>query len=269
MFIAHKSCWKVANSPILKDPILWLRLAFQTRPFENRPDFDWSQESIEDQPPVEVTAPQCDLGTTNLLSLNGDYFGSDTDLGRIASKMSMMPLEIQAQVMRYLDRSLLTCLLKTKTFVTQLLPRIRDTSATLKPTLRNIYTDGLITKVYVRITYIMGPSYLGDISFAAGTHEGELTSVTVADRPIRGVQFALGRSGLRGIRILYEDETSSSWLGESSSCWIGVARGRDLSRLRIIADVGHIFQKIRDGGQGKGISGCQLRVTLGYTDRSA
>lgn len=35
----------------------------------------------------------------------------------------------------------------------------------------------------------------------------------------------------------HEDETRSPWLGEPSSCWIGVAYGRDFSRLLVVADV--------------------------------
>ncbi|KAJ0107604.1 hypothetical protein J7T55_007795 [Diaporthe amygdali] len=49
-------------------------------------------------------------------------------------------------------------------------------------------------------------------------------------------EFALGRFGLRGVRISYQDGSFSSWLGDSSSCWLGTVLCSELSKLNVIAD---------------------------------
>lgn len=84
-------------------------------------------------------------------------------------------------------------------------------------------------------THIMGRSYVSDLTL--GQIENPTSHIDIAHKEIRGLQFALGRFGLRGIRILYQDGTHSSWLGDSSFCWIGIVYSSDLSKLNVIADV--------------------------------
>lgn len=105
----------------------------------------------------------------------------------------------------------------------------------MMPNIRTIATDGKLDYLYASCRNIMGKSYLAAIRFKT-TDGGDAMSIRVADRDVRGVQFCLGRFGLRGIRVPYEDETYSPWLGESSPGWLGVVFGRDLSQLRVVAD---------------------------------
>lgn len=236
MFYAHRCCWKVANAPVLNDPLVWLRFAFQTRPFENWPIYDQSQEfHTQDEPSTEPPPPSFNLGTNDLLPFDGRLFDGTTEFGRLVSKLSKMPLEIQFQVTKRLDLTIFLSLLKTKTLVTQLLPQIIE-STTMKPETRTLDNDGSLNSIHVSYRNIMGTSYLAAIGFKTDGG-GAASSISVADHDVRGVQFSLGRFGLRGIRVLYEDDNCSPWLGESSSSWIGVACGRDLSRLRVVADV--------------------------------
>lgn len=236
MFYAHRCCWKIANVPILSDPLVLLRFAYQTRPFESWYLYECSQEfHAFDDPSKEPSPPLFDMGTNNLLPLDGRSFNDATELGRLISKLGKMPLEIQFEVTKRLNLTIFLSLLKTKILVTQLLPEICE-STTMKPETRTLDTDGSFNNIYVRYRNILGTSYLAEIGFKRQSG-GEASSISVADRDVQGVQFCMGRFGLRGIRVLYEDETCSPWLGEPSSCWTGVARGRDLSRLQIVADV--------------------------------
>lgn len=236
IFYAHRCCWKVANVPVLNDPIVLLRLAFQTRPFDNWPMYYRSQEfQALDDPSKEPPPPLFELGTNDLLPIDGRFFSKATELGSLVSRLGQMPLEVQFEVTKRLNLTLFLSLLRTKTLVAQLLPQIRE-STTMKPETRTIDGDGSFNSIHVRYRNIMGTSYLAAISFKRESGRDAL-SIPVADRDVRGVQFSLGRFGLRGIRVLYEDGTRSPWLGEMSSCWIGFARGRDLSGLRVISNV--------------------------------
>lgn len=233
---AHRCCWKITNVPVLNDPLVLLRFAFQTRPFDNWPIYHQSQEfHAQDNSLKEPPPPLFDMGTNDLLPLNGRLFDDSTELGRLMSRLGKMPLEVQFEVTKRLNLTLFLSLLKTKTLVTQLLPEVRE-STMMKPETRILDTDGSFNSIHVRYRNIMGTSYLAAISFRRESG-GEALSIPVAHRDVRGVQFSLGRFGLRGIRVLYEDETRSPWLGEPSSCWIGVTYGRDFSRLRVVADV--------------------------------
>lgn len=236
IFYAHRCCWKVANIPVLSDPLVLLRFAFQTRPFDNWSMYHQSHEFYaQDDPSAEPLPPLFDLGTHDLLPFDGHLFNGTTELGRLVSRLSNLPLEIQFEVTKRLDLTLFLSLLKAKTLVTQFLPQIYK-STIMKPKSHIPVTGGSFNRIFARYRNIMGSSYLAEIGFR-GDGDGGVSSISVSDRNIRGIQFSLGRFGLRGIRVLYEDETHSPWLGDSSSCWIGVARGRDLSRLRVVADV--------------------------------
>lgn len=236
IFYAHRCCWKIANVPVLNDPGVLLRFAFQTRPFENRPFFHpWQVFHALDDPPKEPPPPLFNLGTNDLLPLDDHLFDDSTELGKLISRLGRMPLEIQFQVTKRLSLTLFLSLLKTKTLLDQLLPLVRESTMT-KPQVRIPDTDGSFNSIHVRYRNIMGTSYLATIGFKRRSG-AEAVSIAVANRNVRGVQFSLGRFGLKGIRVLYKDGTCSPWLGEPSLCWIGFAYGRDLSRLRVIADV--------------------------------
>lgn len=196
--------------------------------------YNQSQESLaQDNPSKEQPPPLFDMSTNGLLPLDGHLFNDATELGRLVLRLMKMPLEVQSEVTKRLDLTLFLSLLKTQTLVAQLLPRIHE-STTMKPETRTLDTDGSFNNIRVRYRNIMGTSYLAAIGFK---EESGGEAITVADRDVRGVQFSLGRLGLRGIRVLYEDESHSPWLGEPSCSWTGVAYGGDLSKLRVVADV--------------------------------
>ena len=229
-FLAHKCCWKLANSQGITPALDWLRMAVQTRPFEFRSSY------LAYEPFFNMRA--------DLWAVEGRFLNRDTDLGNLAFRLSMMPLEIQCQVLDGLKFTLFISLLKTKNFTQQILPRIRP-SNTLQPTINTLSTDAGIRSLQVRSTNILGRSYLAEISVNDHIDHAS-SSTTVANDSVRGLRFALGKFGLRGIQIIYDDGHSSSWLGESSMCWIGVIHGRDISKLRITADVSVLVTRTVD-----------------------
>lgn len=221
LFYAHKCCWKVANSPEITPALKWLRMAIQTRPFGVKEGFP--EEGIN-----------YDEGN-DLLALDGSFFSRDTDLGKLALRLSTMPLEVQKQVLDDLDDSMFFSLLKSRSFSWQILPRIRA-STTVRPTMRVLDTEAPIRSIYVRRNNILGRSYITEVGFNNEVNDG-LSSIPISDVNVRGCRFALGKFGLRGLQIKYDDGSCSPWLGDRSSCWTGSVHGRDLSKLRVIADV--------------------------------
>lgn len=89
--------------------------------------------------------------------------------------------------------------------------------------------------MHIRTVQIFGRNYISKVGFNETADNS--VSIPVVSEDIRGLRFALGRFGLRGLRILYADGTMSSWLGGTSGCWFGNAEGRSLRDLEVFADV--------------------------------
>ncbi|CAH0058537.1 unnamed protein product [Clonostachys solani] len=61
--------------------------------------------------------------------------------------------------------------------------------------------------------------------------------ITIKQVPISGIRYALGLHGVVGLRVLYEDGSSSAWLGRSPGRLFRVFSLRSLRDLRILTDV--------------------------------
>lgn len=73
--------------------------------------------------------------------------------------------------------------------------------------------------LYILTRELFGRSYIYKIG---RNREGPgVLLITLTSPVIRGVRFALGRFGLRAIRVLYDDGSRSPWLGDPSGCWFG------------------------------------------------
>lgn len=230
VYLAHRDCWKVAFSSHRWSSLDWSRLAVQTRPFEIR---SWRQEDqivlCHDDPVTPI------LGS---VAPDSSLFYEGTPLGSLLARVRTLPTELQFQIMGLLRGTMMASLLQTKIFVSELLPFLRSESTWAmqpKPEALQVAGDESSGILSCRSTSIMGRHYLRDLTL--GRPKGSGSHIPIAKQAVRGVQFALGRCGLRGIRISYEDGSSSPWLGESSSCWIGAVRCCDLSRLKVVADV--------------------------------
>lgn len=137
-----------------------------------------------------------------------------------------------------LEDTMFRSLLQAKIFVAQMLPRLgprSDWGLQPKTIPLGAGCDDINATLSGRFTTILGRSYLSDLSF--GRLDNSESRIVVAKKAIKGMQFALGKVGVRGIRVSFEDGTYSSWVGESLACWIGTVYCSNLSELRLIADV--------------------------------
>lgn len=230
VYLSHRDCWKVAFSDShMKFPD-WSRLAAQTRPFEilkyedSVGCHDYQSKTVLPSIPPDP-----------------DLLHVGTPLAVLLSKVRLLPTELQFQIMGLLKGSMVASLLQTKAFLSDVLPRLRARSNwTLQPgtkALRVGWEESSVT-LSCCSTDIMGRPYLSDL--ALGSPKVSTSQVIVANRAVRGLQFALGRFGLRGFRISYEDGSFSPWLGDSTSCWVGTIRCSDLSKLNVVANVSHL-----------------------------
>lgn len=230
VYLSHRDCWKVAFSISHLEFSDWSRLAVQTRPFEIRRR-DCS-EGYHDYPGA-IVLPS--------MPPNPDLLHSGTPLGEILSKVCLLPSELQFQIMSLLKDTMVASLLHTKTFVSELLPRLRARrNWTLQPEVRPLRGVWAQSNSILSCctTEIMGRPYLSDL--ALEPLKESTAQVVVANIAIRGLQFALGRFGLRGVRISYEDGSFSPWLGDPTFCWVGTVRCSDLSKLNVVINVGYL-----------------------------
>ena len=80
--------------------------------------------------------------------------------------------------------------------------------------------------LYARVRELFGRTYISELGCdGEGNSEG-LLSIQLLPGVITGLRFALGRFGLRAVRILYDDGSRSSWLGDPSGCWFGNVIGK-------------------------------------------
>lgn len=89
---------------------------------------------------------------------------------------------------------------------------------------------------------------LGEVCLARITMNDDAQSsqevIQLQDKPINGVQYALGTYGVLALRVCYTDGSVSAWLGNSPRKWIRFVRGSNLSTLEVQSDVGHPFNPL-------------------------
>ncbi|KAI7778154.1 hypothetical protein LA080_002580 [Diaporthe eres] len=152
-------------------------------------------------------------------------------------------------------------LLHAKTFVSELPHRLRTRpNWTLRPEIKPLQRGSVQSSAILSCcsTEIMGRPYLNDL--ALEPLKGSTAQVIVANIAIRGLQFALGRFGLRGIRVSYEDGSFSPWLGDPTSCWVGIVRCSDLSKLDVVTN----FQYLPLSFGTEYASGLTVYVSYGF-----
>lgn len=158
-------------------------------------------------------------------------------------------------------------LLQAKTFVLEVMPQLRSLPTwTILPQPRSLLADGedSFDSLSCRSATIKGRPYLSELTLGQLTLDQPTSSqscIPIVSKAIRGVQFALGRFGLRGVRIWYENGSFSPWLGETEFCWIGTVRCCDLSSLRVITDVSCPCLQTSSGRGRRGLTRIQKEVT--------
>lgn len=88
------------------------------------------------------------------------------------------------------------------------------------------------------ITYIFSQPCIHRIEITDKSEGNTLKArIPVRRNALRVIGFVLGVYGLRAARLLYDDGSTPSWLGDSSMGWYGCTYGTDLNLLRVVQDV--------------------------------
>jgi hypothetical protein len=95
-----------------------------------------------------------------------------------------------------------------------------------------------VKTLYAKSISVWGSSYISSLSF------NNAKGISVNRSEIKGVKFMVGHYGLRALSILYVDESTSAWLGDPTSGWIGVLYCTDISHLWILEDVRFLMQSL-------------------------
>jgi len=218
VFLAHKCCWKAVNHPPVTPSLRLLKLAQHTRPLG---------------PPLSQDVYQRCLSRLGRQTQLG-AFSIETTLGSLLKQVvHRLPLELQCDILDYLEGSLFASLLKAKTVAPVLLNRLGPDKY-LKPRNIDLGVAGTITTLHVESSNILGRSFLTRIGF---NQPKDGSWIPVQSPSIQGLQYALGEFGLRAVRIIYADGSRSTWLGDPSACWLGNVIGSDLQMLYVLADV--------------------------------
>ncbi|KAK7225271.1 hypothetical protein V2G26_013274 [Clonostachys chloroleuca] len=82
---------------------------------------------------------------------------------------------------------------------------------------------------------ILGESYVAGFQTIPlqGAHNHQ---IQLSSKGILGLEVLLGRYGVVGARVHYQDGSVSPWLGQSVSKWRYFIRGNDLRRLHVQSD---------------------------------
>ena len=234
VFVAHSACWKVAQRSGVSSARLY-DFAASTTPLS-----PWARNA---HAPIFVSEL---VGALN----------HGTPLGGLLVEMAgRLPEELHREIMGEVEDHVVSLLRHGKTSgeeynVLQNEPGVLFTRlATVQGSALPLIHRGLqdahshvpgkdsdeLQTIYIRTVELFGQSYLSEVGFNGTV--GNAMSVPVRSEDIRAVRFALGRFGLRGLRVLYADGSSSSWLGSTSGCWIGNVEGYSLRDLEVLAEV--------------------------------
>ncbi len=216
LFFAHICCWRAVSQQYPLSTLHLYKLAQQTRPIL----------CFEKTRLLSVQLPNQNL--------------ADTDLASLLFRVNSLPLELQREVLQFLSCHLTSSLiqaLQTATF----LKRITRKGSSQK-------TVGLLhgnaAQLRGSTISMFGETCLHRIHFTPEPSKGGL-SISIQTGAIRGVQFSLGIYGLKAVRMVYWDGSSSPWLGEPGTGYCGTVHG-SLDLLTLVYDV---YQSSRNSKQ--------------------
>jgi hypothetical protein len=89
-----------------------------------------------------------------------------------------------------------------------------------------------------RVTNLVGESYLYDLQRERKPDTDQSISIPIIKHHmIEGIHTAVSAFGLRALRVLYQDESTSEWLGNPAGCWLGTINGKWSSMWEVRKDV--------------------------------
>lgn len=220
IFFTHLCCWKATRQRYGNVPVANLhRLALQIRPVVDGPNLT-SRDLLPGLDFPVLDLQQC----TGL----GDY---------LRGVATCLPEEIRQEVLDRLRGTLTFSLLSTLQ-TGSLLGLISSSSASdITGVLLSPGGLGTVDTLYAEPIRIFGATYLRRVALSKRS-EVFTCSIPVRSAPIRGVKYVLGTCGLRAISVLYDDGSSSPWLGNPTQGSNARVYGRDLLKLCTVQDVG-------------------------------
>lgn len=219
MFFVHLSCWKMArqNGGQVPGESLY-KLAENTRPI-----IDW-RYLIDKVPQPPLGFPRAEEVQANT-SLGAFMRHSPTHL----------PEELQQEILSYLRGTLIFSLLSTLQTISvlrQIHPR--PPSGWISRCLAGTVTE--TDALRGETVRIFGQTYLRQLEVAKDGDALPL-SILIKNQCVRGLKYVLGTYGVCAVRVLYDDGSSSPWLGSPSEGWNARVYGSDLGRLCVVQDV--------------------------------
>ncbi|KFY47084.1 hypothetical protein V494_00173 [Pseudogymnoascus sp. VKM F-4513 (FW-928)] len=157
---------------------------------------------------------------------------SRTDLGELLNHVSRLPLELQIQISDECPSNLLSSLVA-----------VARTSSTLVSAFKSgrgqryieLISHSEVKTLCAKFVSIFGNKYISSLGFNEPNEDSG--TVLVKASKITGIKFAIGRYGIKALRICYASNELSEWLGDPRDGWLGVIYGSDIGRLRILCDV--------------------------------
>ena len=170
-------------------------------------------------------------------SLPADYRAT-TDLGRLVyAAATRLPAEMQNVIVKYLGGHLVSSLLRASQTIASY---VKETPRYQVITHVTLATAERVESLYVKTTTVFGLNYLTEIGF--NKREGDF--IHARRSGFCGMRFALGTYGIRALRSLYENGSTSPWLGDPRFSWFGEVYGTDLRCLSVVRDVRALISTI-------------------------
>lgn len=232
--MTHQCCWNLATAQVGEDEAEHtareaelVGLAHRTRVIPARTEGSASKRHI----PFRLLLDKMEPDTT-------------TPLGGILKKISQLPQELVDMVMVHLDGTVVGALFKTRQTLLEMLSESSTASSTASEyfcsDLGPIALLGSDTYLSARMSNMLGDIYVTDLSRRRHWEpktDGALSIPVSNNKVIMGIGIAVSAFGLRALRILYSDASTSSWLGNPADCWLGTVHGTWSTIWEVRSDV--------------------------------
>lgn len=219
MHFVHRDCWKLINTTKPTHGVMsaLYKLARSIYPiFE---DQDGSHE-------LQMRIVENVLSTAD----------AQTDLGKLFGYISELPAEVRAEILVYSQKPLspLLTVLSTSAPLLDLIKQGDSGQGSI-----DVTCSDTIDSLSGQLLSIRGRRYISRLSFneTMGLTRRDHDSISVRTSAIKGVKFVVDCDGLRALSILYDDDSTSAWLGDMAGGWRGTMLG-DIGRgFRVLQDV--------------------------------
>jgi hypothetical protein len=204
--IVHKCCWKLIMLRTSHSLTSIYRFAQSRYPlFDTGDTFDSEHDTLMDFTNDTIA----DLSNTNLKKF-------------LEQLIMVVPPEIRLIISKYCSPCLTSSLHTAKRIQSLDISGAHSLQTVVKHRNDNHYLEAAQTSIF-------GVDYLSSIAF----NKSKGVSVSSA----KGVIFTIGRYGLRALRIVYADNSTSAWLGDAENGWTGVIYSNNIQELHMIHEV--------------------------------